>query len=136
MSAGFAGGLLVIALFALLGTGMPIAFALGLSAIAALMVSQGFGVYYVLAETMYSGIANLAYVSIPMFVLMGAAVAASPAGKDLYEALDRWMGRVPGGLVLSNISACAVFAGMPGSRPATCCWRFRNQNGPRCLLLS
>ncbi|HUN11540.1 MAG TPA: TRAP transporter large permease [Rhabdaerophilum sp.] len=120
MSAGFAGGLLVIALFALLGTGMPIAFALGLSAIAALMVSQGFGVYYVLAETMYSGIANLAYVSIPMFVLMGAAVAASPAGKDLYEALDRWMGRVPGGLVLSNISACAVFAGMTGSSPATC----------------
>lgn len=120
MSAGFAGGLLVIALFALLGTGMPIAFALGLSAIAALMVSQGFGVYYVLAETMYSGIANLAYVSIPMFVLMGAAVAASPAGKDLYEALDRWMGRVPGGLVLSNLSACAVFAGMTGSSPATC----------------
>lgn len=120
MSAGLAGGLLVIVLFALLGTGMPIAFALGLAAIAALMVSQGFGVYYVLAETMYSGIANLAYVSIPMFVLMGAAVAASPAGKDLYEALDRWMGRVPGGLVLSNISACAVFAGMTGSSPATC----------------
>lgn len=120
MNAGFAGGLLVLALFALLGTGMPIAFALGLSAIAALMVSQGFGVYYVLAETMYSGIANLAYVSIPMFVLMGAAVAASPAGKDLYEALDRWMGRVPGGLVLSNLSACAVFAGMTGSSPATC----------------
>jgi C4-dicarboxylate transporter, DctM subunit len=120
MSAGFAGFVLVIALFLLLGTGMPIAFALGLSAIAALMISQGPGVFYVLAETMYAGIANLAYVSIPMFVLMGAAVAASPAGKDLYEALDRWMGRVPGGLVLSNISACAIFAGMTGSSPATC----------------
>jgi C4-dicarboxylate transporter, DctM subunit len=120
MSAGFAGLLLVAALFVLLGTGMPIAFALGLSAMMALIVSQGFGVFYILAETMYSGIANLAYVSIPMFVLMGAAVAASPAGKDLYEALDRWMGRVPGGLVLSNISACAVFAGMTGSSPATC----------------
>jgi C4-dicarboxylate transporter DctM subunit len=120
MSAGIAGLSLVAALFVMLGTGMPIAFALGLSAMLALILNQGFGVFFILAETMYSGIANLAYVSIPMFVLMGAAVAASPAGKDLYEALDRWMGRVPGGLVLSNISACAVFAGMTGSSPATC----------------
>ena len=52
-----------------------------------------------LAETILGGIANLAYVSIPMFVLMGAAIAATPAGRDLYGALDRWLNRVPGGLV-------------------------------------
>ncbi|MBL8565954.1 MAG: TRAP transporter large permease [Hyphomicrobiaceae bacterium] len=115
------GGLFIIAaLFILLATGMPIAFALGLAAIGALLVSQGPGVFHILAETMFAGIANLAYVSIPMFVLMGTAVANTLAGKDLYEALDRWMGRVPGGLVLSNISACAIFAGMTGSSPATC----------------
>ena len=68
---------------------------------------------------MFAGIANLAFVSIPMFVLMGAAVASSPAGKDLYEALDRWLCRVPGGLILSNIGACAIFSGMTGSSPAT-----------------
>jgi tripartite ATP-independent transporter DctM subunit len=112
--------ILVLVLFALLATGMPIAFALGLAAVGALIVSQGLGVFHVLAETMFAGIANLAYVSIPMFVLMGAAVAASPAGKDLYEALDRWLHRVPGGLVLSNLGACAIFAGMTGSSPATC----------------
>jgi tripartite ATP-independent transporter DctM subunit len=54
-----------------------------------------------------------------MFVLMGSAVASSPAGKDLYEALDRWLNRVPGGLILSNIGACAIFSGMTGSSPAT-----------------
>jgi len=74
----------------------------------------------VLGDTMFSGIANLAYVSIPMFVLMGAAVASSPAGSDLYTVLDRWLNRVPGGLVLSNIGACAIFSGMTGSSPATC----------------
>lgn len=120
MSTMGAGLLLIVSLFVLLGTGMPIAFALGLSAIAALVLQNGFPIFYILGDTMFSGIANLAYVSIPMFVLMGAAVASSPAGSDLYTALDRWLNRIPGGLVLSNIGACAIFSGMTGSSPATC----------------
>ncbi|ALA19320.1 MULTISPECIES: TRAP transporter large permease [unclassified Chelatococcus] len=120
MTLSIAAYVIVGSLFAFLATGMPIAFALGLAAIAGLLVEEGFGIFDVLGETMYAGIANLAYVSIPMFVLMGAAVAASPAGKDLYEALDRWLNRVPGGLVLSNLGACAIFSGMTGSSPATC----------------
>lgn len=116
-----AAGLLIIgALILLLGTGMPIAFALGLAAVTALFLQSGFDIFYILGDTMFSGIANLAYVSIPMFVLMGAAVASSPAGSDLYTALDRWLNRIPGGLVLSNIGACAIFSGMTGSSPATC----------------
>ena len=120
MSPMLSGLLLIGALFVLLGTGMPIAFALGLAAVAALFLQIGPGIVYVLGETMFAGIANLAYVSIPMFVLMGAAVASSPAGSDLYTSLDRWLNRVPGGLVLSNIGACAIFSGMTGSSPATC----------------
>jgi tripartite ATP-independent transporter DctM subunit len=55
-----------------------------------------------------------------MFVMMGAAIGSSPAGKDLYEALDRWLYRVPGGLVISNLGACALFAALTGSSPACC----------------
>jgi tripartite ATP-independent transporter DctM subunit len=113
------GTLLMALLVVLLLTGMPIAFALGLAAISALVLSEGFGIFQILAETMFAGIASLAFVAIPMFVMMGAAVASSPAGKDLYEALDRWLSRVPGGLILSNIGACAIFSGMTGSSPAT-----------------
>ncbi|MGF7159944.1 tripartite ATP-independent transporter DctM subunit [Rhodoligotrophos appendicifer] len=120
MSPTIAGLTIIAALFVLLGTGMPIAFALGLAAVSALLLQSGFGIIYVLSETMFAGIANLAYVSIPMFVLMGAAVASSPAGSDLYTSLDRWLNRVPGGLVLSNLGACAIFSGMTGSSPATC----------------
>jgi C4-dicarboxylate transporter, DctM subunit len=115
-----AGILIVLILCILLATGMPIAFALGLSAIVALLLTEGFSIFGVLAETMFAGIANIAFVAIPMFVLMGAAIATSPAGRDLYEALDRWLNRVPGGLVLSNLGACAIFSGMTGSSPATC----------------
>ncbi|HWK69564.1 MAG TPA: TRAP transporter large permease [Burkholderiaceae bacterium] len=120
MSPTQAGIALVVGLCLLLGTGMPIAFALGLAAIAGLFLDMGPDVIYVIAETMFAGIANLAYVAIPMFVLMGAIVAGTPAGGDLYKSLDRWLYKVPGGLVLSNIGACAIFSGMTGSSPATC----------------
>lgn len=120
MTPAMAGFALIVALCLLLGTGMPIAFALGLAAVMGLFFDMGFGVVQVLAETMFSGIGNLAYVAIPMFVLMGDIVAGTPAGGDLYKALDRWLYKVPGGLVLSNIGACAIFAGMTGSSPATC----------------
>lgn len=120
MSPTMAGAGIVVALCAMLATGMPIAFALGLAALGGLFASMGFDVVYVLAENMFAGIANLGYVAIPMFVLMGDIVAGTPAGGDLYKALDRWLYKVPGGLVLSNLGACAIFAGMTGSSPATC----------------
>ncbi len=120
MTPTLAGISIVVGLCVMLATGMPIAFALGLAAVAGLFLDMGPDVIYVLAETMFSGIANLGYVAIPMFVLMGAIVAGTPAGGDLYKALDRWLYKVPGGLILSNIGACAIFSGMTGSSPATC----------------
>ena len=114
-------GLLVLAaLLALLVTGMPIAFALGAVSVATLVLYDGWGVIETLGETFFGGLNSFGLVSIPMFILMGAAVASSPAGKDLYEALDRWLYRVPGGLVLSNLGACGIFAALSGSSPATC----------------
>jgi C4-dicarboxylate transporter DctM subunit len=55
------------------------------------------------AETLYSGLHDFTLVSIPMFIMTGAAIGSSPAGRDLYIALDRWLYRVPGGPVISNI---------------------------------
>src|SRR5690554_1112795 len=120
MTPTMAGVALVVGLCVLLATGMPIAFALGLAALTGLLLDMGVDVIYITAETMFAGIANLAYVAIPMFVLMGAIVAGTPSGGDLYRSLDRWLYKVPGGLVLSNIGACAIFSGMTGSSPATC----------------
>jgi hypothetical protein len=41
-------------------------------------------------------------------------------GQDLYAAMHVWMGRIPGGLGIANVFACALFAAMAGSSPATC----------------
>ncbi len=103
-----------------LASGIPIAFGLGAVAVGFLVIFDGWGSLDIIADTFFSGLAEFALVSIPMFVLMGAAVASSPAGKDLYEALDRWLHRVPGGLIISNIGACSIFAALSGSSPATC----------------
>ncbi|MFQ5785185.1 MAG: TRAP transporter large permease [Alphaproteobacteria bacterium] len=114
-------GLLVgVTTIAVLATGIPVAFGLGVVAIGFLLGFEGLDSLDVVADTFFGGLAEFALVSIPMFVLMGAAVASSPAGKDLYEALDRWLNRVPGGLIISNLGACAVFAALSGSSPATC----------------
>ncbi|HWH40039.1 MAG TPA: TRAP transporter large permease [Usitatibacter sp.] len=114
-------GLLVfVVTIGLLFSGVPVAFGLGAISIVFLLLFQGFDALRVVAETFWSGLDEFTLVSIPMFVMMGAAIGSSPAGKDLYEALDRWLYRVPGGLAISNIGACAIFAALTGSSPACC----------------
>jgi tripartite ATP-independent transporter DctM subunit len=114
------GLLVVVALFALMAIGTPIAFALGAVSLGSLILARGMPELTYFGETFYHAIANFGFVSIPMFILMGAAVASSPTGRDLYRSLDVWLARVPGGLAISNIGACSVFAALSGSSAATC----------------
>src|SRR5210317_27230 len=114
------GILIALGTIVILACGIPIALGLGLVSIVFLLVFDGLGSLDILADTFFAGIAEFSLVSIPMFIVMGAAVASSPAGKDLYESLDRWLYRVPGRLIMSNIGACAIFAALSGSSPATC----------------
>src|SRR5690625_7746832 len=107
-----AGLILIAILFVLLATGMPIAFALGLAAVTGVFMDMGLDSVDVLAETMFAGIGNLAYVAIPMFVLMGSLVAGTPAGGDLCRSVDRWLYQVPGGVVRSTLGPCAIRSGM------------------------
>lgn len=92
-----------------------------------LIVSAGFLLLFdgvrsleLLPEIFFSKLDSFALLSIPMFIIMGASIASTRAGADLYEALERWLTRIPGGLVISNLGACALFAAMSGSSPATC----------------
>ncbi len=120
MSPASQGALVLLLTLLTLLSGAPVAFSLGTIAVLFIAVFQGFDALQVVAETFYAGLEDFTLVSIPMFVMMGAAIGSSPAGKDLYEALDRWLYRLPGGLVISNLGACALFAALTGSSPATC----------------
>jgi tripartite ATP-independent transporter DctM subunit len=114
------GSIVLVVTLLMLVSGIPVAFGLGAISIVFMLIFQGFDSMRVVAETFYSGLDEFTLVAIPMFVMMGAAIGSSPAGKDLYEALDRWLYRLPGGLVLSNLGACAIFAALTGSSPACC----------------
>jgi tripartite ATP-independent transporter DctM subunit len=120
VSPGTQGALVLLLTLLTLLSGAPVAFSLGAIAVVFIAIFQGFDALNVVAETLYAGLEDFTLVSIPMFVMMGAAIGSSPAGKDLYEALDRWLYRLPGGLVISNLGACALFAALTGSSPATC----------------
>ena len=114
------GLLIFVAICGVLATGLPIAFGLGAVALFFMIVFDGWNAIHFLPETVFAGLNDFTLVSLPMFVIMGAAVASSRAGSDLYEALARWLHRVPGSLVISNIGACALFSALTGSSPATC----------------
>lgn len=114
------GLLIAVVLILVLLAGAPVAFSLGAVSIIFLLIFDGVGSLQVIAETLFGGLNEFALLSIPMFILMGSAVASSRAGSDLYEALERWLYKVPGGLIISNLGACAIFSALSGSSPATC----------------
>jgi C4-dicarboxylate transporter DctM subunit len=120
VSPALAGTLVVVVTLVILVSGVPVAFGIGAVSLAFIVIFQGVDSLHIVAQTFYSGIDDFTLVSIPMFVMMGAAIGSSPAGRDLYDALDRWLYRLPGGLVLSNLGACAIFAALTGSSPACC----------------
>jgi tripartite ATP-independent transporter DctM subunit len=110
------GGVTLLVLFA----GVPIAFALGAVAIAFMLVFMPFSSLGIVAQNVYQEVANITLLTIPLFVLKGAAIGRSRAGADLYNALYVWMNRIPGGLGVANVVACMLFAAMAGSSAATC----------------
>ncbi len=114
-------GLLVAVVTTLvLFSGIAIGMGLLVVSIGFLLTFSGLRDLSLVPELFFGKLDSFALLSIPMFILMGGAVASSRAGPDLFLALDRWMTRVPGGLVISNLGACALFSALSGSSPATC----------------
>ena len=101
-------------------SGMPIAFALGAVALLFMLFFMPAAALDTVTQNVYEEMASITLLSIPLFILKGAAIGKSRAGQDLYSALHAWMHRVPGGLGIANLFACAIFAAMAGSSPATC----------------
>jgi len=112
----------LVALFTVLVLFSGISVGTGLLVVATgfLFIVDGARSLEALPELFFGELNSFALLSIPMFIIMGAAISSSRAGPDLYEALERWLTRVPGGLLVSNLGACALFAAMSGSSPATC----------------
>ena len=104
------GGATLFAMFA----GMPIAFALGAVAIVFMFFFMPAASLDTVTQNVFEEMASITLLSIPLFILKGSAIGRSRAGQDLYGALHAWMHRIPGGLGIANVFACALFAAMAG----------------------
>ncbi len=73
-----------------------------------------------LPYVLYGSMDSFALLAIPLFILLSAPIAESNASRDLYEALHKWLYKIPGGLGIANMIGCGIFAALCGSSPATC----------------
>lgn len=99
--------------------GVPISYGLAAISIVFLLIFAGPSSLVAVPRVMFEEVNGFALLSLPMFVLLGSVVGASRASADLNDAAQRWLGWLPGGLVVANIVACGLFSAICGSSPAT-----------------
>jgi C4-dicarboxylate transporter, DctM subunit len=111
-----------IAFFAMLGMmliGMPIAVSMALVGIVGGIAAYGAPFMDSIAPVVW-GVQNESLLtSIPLFVMLGELLLRSGIADRMYIALSAWLGRMPGGLLHTNIGSCALFAATSGSSVAT-----------------
>jgi len=115
-----AGVIGTVLVFILLFLGMPIAFALMLVGFAGISYLASIeAALPIAARTVYEVSAYYPYTVIPLFIVMGGFAGSSGMTKDLYSTFDKWFRKLPGGLAIATIGACAGFAAVSGSSVAT-----------------
>ena len=119
MSTAVIGWLYGIVTLVVMFSGVPIAFALGAVAVVFMWAFMPAASLNTVTLNVYEEMSSITLLSIPLFILKGAAIGKSKAGRDLYAAIHAWMHKIPGGLGIANVFACALFAAMAGSSPAT-----------------
>lgn len=106
--------ILLLSLFVLLVIGVPIAYALGLSALAYFLIEQPM-LIGVLPQRFFAGINSYALISLPLFILMGFVMNTGGITGRLLDISNFFVGRLKGGLGLVNVVASMVFGGISGS---------------------
>jgi len=109
--------ILLISFFLLLFLRVPVAISLALSTI--LVFFQIDFNMNMIPQRIFTALDSFPMMAIPGFVLAGVLMARGGISKYLIEALRAWIGHLPGGLAVVTIIACAIFAAISGSSPAT-----------------
>jgi len=109
-------GLIAMVLFL---TGMPIAFALAITALVSILMFLGPGQFDLFGKMVFDSLNDFGLLAIPLFVLMGNLFGGSSASRQLFEAGEAWLSRIRGGLAMSSVAASTMFAALTGSSPAT-----------------
>lgn len=106
-------------LAALMLTGMPISISLGLTVLTFLFTMTQVPLDAV-ALKLFSGIEKFEIMAIPFFILAGTFLTHGGVARRMINFATALVGHWYGGLALAGVIACALFAAVSGSSPATC----------------
>lgn len=109
--------LILVALMALLLLRTPVAFALGGLGVI-LLALKGFPMVAV-PQRLHGSMDSFELLAVPMFLLMSNVLLKGGVGRDLYAAVQSWVGHWPGGLGVATIMSCTLFSAISGSSVAT-----------------
>ena len=112
-------GTALLILVVLLALAVPVAATLGMMGLALSEFYSKLPLSLALGEMAWATSNNFLLVAIPFFVLLGEILLRSGIAERMYNALVLWIPWLPGGLMHSNIAACAMFAATSGSSVAT-----------------
>ncbi len=96
--------------------GVPIAFSMLATAAGGLYIIPR-PVHYAadqISSTFWDQATNFVFIAVPMYFLMGQLVYRTNIAADLYDCVYRWLGRLPGGLAITSVVACAGFGAVSG----------------------
>ena len=104
-------------MFALLLAGLPVAFSLGVLGLGMLVIG-GFSPLMA-PQAILSTLDGFILLAVPLFLLMSNILLRGGCGKDLFSAVQAWVGHCPGGLAVATIVSCGIFAAISGVSVAT-----------------
>ncbi len=111
---------LILALFAILGSGVWIGLSLtGVAWIGMqLFTSRPVGDSMVI--TIWGSASSWTLTALPLFIWMGEILFRTKLSEDMFKGLAPWLEKLPGRLLHTNIIGCTIFAAVSGSSAATC----------------
>ncbi|MGE0658460.1 MAG: TRAP transporter large permease [Reyranellaceae bacterium] len=112
--------ILIVALFALLASGIWIGLSLIGVAVIAMWLFTTRPAGDAMATTIFGAASSWTLTALPLFIWMGEILFRTRLSEDMFRGLAPWMTRLPGRLVHTNIIGCTIFAAISGSSAATC----------------
>ncbi len=98
----------------LLAVGLPIAFAMGASAVVFGFVTLGAKSFYLIVMGVLNNIRTIILIAIPLFIFMGSVLQVSGLAEDAYVMAHKWIGGLRGGLAVGTVIICTLFAACTG----------------------
>jgi len=112
--------LLILALFALLGSGVWIGLTLAGVAWIGMQLFSARPAGDAMAVTVWGAASSWTLTALPLFIWMGEILFRTKLSESMFRGLAPWVSRLPGRLLHTNVVGCTIFAAVSGSSAATC----------------